>query len=139
MGRGSRMVGWPKGKRPKAQRTIIDGIAFPSKLEAAVYGVLKLRVLSGELRDVRLQHRIELEDKIGRQNWKVDFSATVVATGEIVWVEAKGNLKDRRYIRNRSLWRKDGPGVLEIWSGSYKNPEQVDTILPKNATTPKRN
>ena len=43
----------------------------------------------------------------------------------------KGNLEDRRYIRNRSLWRKNGPGRLEVWSGSYKSPVLVETVFPK--------
>jgi len=122
---------WGKRKRPKAHRTTVDGINFPSRLEAAVYSVMKIRVGGGELKDLRLQHRVTLEDKIGRQNWKVDFSATVVTTGETLWVEAKGNLRDRRFIRNRSLWKKNGPGKLEVWSGSYKWPTLVETIIPK--------
>ena len=120
------------------EKTFAHGIHFASKLEAAVYGLLKYRVMAGELRDLRYIHSVILPVKKcrfcgcegGTVTWKVDFSADDVKTGKRVFFEAKGQ-EDKSYKRRKGLWKKVGPGVLEIWKGSARNPYLDETIIPK--------
>jgi hypothetical protein len=109
-----------------AKRTA-DG--FPSKLEAAVYRLLQLRVLSGELRDLRRQHTVVLQEggKEVRIAWKCDFSAEEVATGRRIFFEAKG-VETSEYILKLKLWRKNPPFDLEIWKGHYARPFLAERI-----------
>lgn len=52
-----------QGQRAKYgnRRTVVDGIPFASKLEAARYAELRLLERAGEIRDLRLQPRYDLE------------------------------------------------------------------------------
>jgi len=111
-----------------AARTVIDGKAFPSKLEGSVYALLTQRVRAGELRNLRLQASVDLhglcpECKNGHLHtrWKVDFSAEDVATGRTVYFEAKG-VETRLYKRQIELWKANPPGRLEVWKGSHQRP-----------------
>lgn len=45
----------PKRSKYGAKRTLLDGIAFDSKAEAAYYSALKLRERAGEVTDVEMQ------------------------------------------------------------------------------------
>jgi len=50
------LVAKPKrGNKFNAKRTLVDGICFDSKAEAAYYAALKLRERAGEVTDVELQ------------------------------------------------------------------------------------
>lgn len=101
---------------------------FPSKLEKAVYEILCLRERAGEIRDIKRQATVHL---YGRLKWKVDFSFTVVETGETVWAEAKGKWTEDARIK-LNLWRDGlGPGKLELWEGKYQRPILKDVVIPK--------
>ncbi|KQS79058.1 hypothetical protein ASG25_10760 [Rhizobium sp. Leaf384] len=50
----------PKRSKYNAQRTLIDGICFDSKAEAAYYAELKIRARAGEVSDVEMQRPYEL-------------------------------------------------------------------------------
>ncbi|KNY13109.1 hypothetical protein AKG11_31045 [Shinella sp. SUS2] len=51
-----------KSKRSKygAQKTLVDGILFDSKAEAAFYAALKQRLAAGEISDLKLQREYDL-------------------------------------------------------------------------------
>jgi len=118
-------------RRPKYKnkRTIVNGISFPSKLEAEIYRVLMRRQEAGEIKDLRCQHPVVLQEgppKV-RISWKVDFSFTEKNTGEIAFAEAKG-IETSDYKLKLKLWRKNPPAPLEIWKGTYKYPMLKERI-----------
>lgn len=108
--------------------TNLDGYRFDSKLEASVYQLLKLREKSGELKIKQHQKHIYLSE--ARVIYIPDFECVDVASGAIFYVEAKG-FESPRWPTVKKLWKFFGPGRLEIWKGTYKNPKLVETIIPK--------
>ena len=119
-------MAWMKDvyKKPKygnRRTTHPDGSRFASALECAVYCVLLMRERCGELKDIKKQHRVDMIHRKRPRSWKVDFSATVVATGKTLWIEAKGS-ESNKYLVDLKAWEKDGPGDLEIWKGSWQRP-----------------
>lgn len=111
--------------------TLPTGEAFPSKLEAAVYGLLKLRERAGEIIDIKRQASVALGFGL---RWKVDFTFQDAKTGRQVWAEAKGAW-DRQARRNLKMWEGGaGPGPLEVWQGDYRKPVLVRVVTP--AQTP---
>lgn len=68
-------VAKPKiGNKYKAQRTLLDGIAFDSKAEASYYAGLKLRERAGEVCDVELQRPYALTvNGVLVATYKADF------------------------------------------------------------------
>jgi len=122
-------MGWHKYK---AQRTIVNGITFPSKLEAAVYEILLLREKAGEISDIKCQQAVTVKQKCptcgdGPTNWKVDFSFVDCKTGDTVYCEAKG-IQTSDYIKRKRLWKADPPYKLEIFKGSWKYPKLDEVI-----------
>lgn len=113
-----------------------------SKLEAAVFGILKLRERAKEIRNIRIKRGVLLavetvkNQRTGKERkrdvrWKVDFSFERVSDGVRVWCEAKGVESDL-YHRQLRLWRDGaGPGPLEIWKGSWQRPILVELVIPK--------
>jgi len=113
-------MGFRKPHKYGAKRTMVDGIAFPSQLEAALYCKLTLLVKAGELKDLVLQDSVLLLDAKkpkDRIRSKIDFKATHCLTGLPVWFESKG-LEDDRFKLIKRLWKAFGPGRLELWKGS---------------------
>ena len=101
---------------------------FPSKLESAVYDILRIRENAKEIKDIRRQHAVKLTDaQIG---YKVDFSYTDIKSGQTVWAEAKG-FETEAWLLKKRLWRFYGPGNLEIYKGSHLRPVLSETIVPK--------
>ena len=123
---------WRKRKKKGQQAkigneiTFLDGYHFSSKLEAAVYQMLKLRMKAKEIDSIQMQDHIYLTDaKIG---YTPDFRCTT-HDGEEFWVEAKGFANDR-WAMKKKLWKFYGPGKLEIWGGTYRNPQLMEEIIP---------
>ena len=50
-----------KGNKYRAKKTVIDGIKFDSQSEATYYGTLKLRKLSGDIKDFKRQVTYKIE------------------------------------------------------------------------------
>lgn len=131
-------MGFWRGKRNGtkygAERVELpSGESFPSKLEAAVYEILRLRERAGEISEIKRQDSVSLGFGL---RWKVDFSFTVNATGARQWAEAKG-VWDRQAKRNLKMWDAGaGPGPLEIWQGSYRAPKLVETVTPTATLCP---
>lgn len=121
-------LSFPKTNKYGAVRT---AGGFPSKLEASVYQVLCLRIKADDIRDLRRQRTVTLQEGPANQRitWKVDFSFET-REGETVYVEAKG-FETEAYLLKLKLWRHHGPGPLEIWkSGGPGYPVLVETVIP---------
>lgn len=115
-----------------ARITKVNGITFPSALEAEVYWMLTLREKAGEISNLRTQHCVTLKARCeacgeGPKKWKVDFSFTDNKTGETVFAEAKG-IESPKYKRDKKLWKADPPGKLEIWKAGRMGPMIVEEI-----------
>ena len=100
---------------------------FMSKLEAAVHQILLLREKAGELQILKCQDHVYLTD--ARIGCIPDFKCRDLVTGAEFWVEAKG-FESERWLIIRKLWFYYGPGILEVWKGSYKKPYLQETIIP---------
>lgn len=107
----------------------LDGYSFASKLEAALYGILKLRMKAGEIESIQCQDHVYLTN--ARIGYIPDFKCLDAKTKEYFWAEAKGYPNDTWPIKKK-LWAFYGPGRLEIWQGSYQNIKLTETIIPKN-------
>jgi len=135
---------YQKTKNPRGRRAAVKTNGFSSKLENKVHEMLLERVASGELSDLRCQHRVDLiygETHKNRMEWKIDFSAIDNATGNRKFFEAKGFSEDIYKIKLK-LFRVIGEGVLEIWKyakgGSiYLSETVVPSIL--NASPEEQN
>lgn len=104
------------------RKTVIDGIQFPSKLEATRYQQLKLLERAGQITGLELQPRFELIPKQRRADGKAeraceyvaDFRYTDVRTGQQVIEDAKG-MRTRDYIVKRKLMLQvHGISVKEV-------------------------
>jgi hypothetical protein len=113
------------GHKYGAKKTSLDGYSFGSKLEASVYGILKLREAAGEIESIQVQDHVYLT--AARIAYVADFAFTVKATGARRWAEAKG-VETPVWRLKRKLWKHFGPGYLEIWKGSHVRPVLVETI-----------
>lgn len=129
---------WPRGQlkgESKYKAKAADG--FRSKLERAVYDVLLIRQNVGEIRNIKREQSVVLQDgpKEVRINWKVDFSfeektrdpISQEVFWQLVYCEAKGK-EMADYKIKLKLWRSKRPYPLEIWKGDYKRPKMVERI-----------
>jgi len=118
----------------RAVRTSHKGYSFGSKLEAAVFDKLGIREILGEIKDIKVQQTVVLQEgtkgkKGTRITWRVDFKATLTDTGEPIYIEAKGAVTPD-YLLKLKLWRKNPPAMLQIYMGSYQYNKIVETIIP---------
>lgn len=100
-------------------------IDFDSKLEAAVYDIIKLRPATKLL---QCQKTIYLTDS--RIQYIADFEVLNEWTGEVYYIEAKG-METPSWRIKRKLWIKYGAGSLEIWKGHYEKPYLHETLIVK--------
>lgn len=109
-----------------ARKTLFDGRSFASKLEAAVYQILKAEESAGLIENVRTQSNIRMTE--AKILMIPDFAYE--RDGVTEWAEAKGHVTDVWALKRR-LWQHYGPGPLRIFKGSYKRPVEVERIVPK--------
>lgn len=102
---------------------------FPSKLEAAVYEQLLFRERAGEIKNIKRQQTVVLQDgpREIKITWRVDFSFERTSDGKLVYVESKG-FETSDYRLKLKLWRKLKPAPLEIYRGDYKRPTLIERI-----------
>lgn len=114
-------------RRQKFSAKRTDG--FPSKLEAAVYGILLGREKLGEIKEIKRQQTVILQEgsRETKITWRVDFSFIETKTGEVCYAEAKG-FETADYKLKLKLWRANPPATLEIYQGSYKQPKLTERI-----------
>lgn len=114
-----------------AQKTVVDGISFPSMLEAKVFVHLRTLERGGALKELKIYDSIQLVAKNGnRYRYKPDFRAFDIGLGAYVWYEAKG-METNTWIRNKSAWKVSGPGRLEVWKANGRGIYLAETIYPK--------
>lgn len=125
---------WPKPKRQeriKGYQKTADG--YGSKLEQAVGNLLILREKAGEVRNIKRQVPVVLQDgpREVKITWRVDFGFEF-KDGE-TWVpsiaEAKG-FETEIYRLKLKLFRANPKCRCEIWKGTYRNPKLVELIEP---------
>lgn len=112
-----------RGKHKYGATRTADG--FASRLERAVYYKLKDREILGEIKDIKRQQVVRLAD--GAVNWKLDFSFVDVASGRLMYVEAKG-FPDASYLIKLRLYKFNPPARLEIWKGTWRRPFLAEVI-----------
>jgi hypothetical protein len=126
------MRNWGGSKRGRSKYGAVrTANGFPSKLEEAVYNLLLLRERSGEIKDIKRQQTVVLQQggKDVRIAWKVDFSFE--KNGATHYCEAKG-IETNDYVLKLKLWRKNPPAQLEIWKGTHVRPFLSEVIKVKD-------
>lgn len=100
----------------RAKKTVVDGITFDSKKEAARYRELKLLEKAGKIRNLELQKRFELipvQRAAGARTERAayyiaDFCYDEFNSGLNAWIpvveDCKG-VKTREYVLKRKLLR----------------------------------
>lgn len=102
------MTPQPKRSKYGAVRTVVDGIIFASKREAARYSELKLLERGSVIRDLRLQPSFEIIPAIeldGKKQRPVRYLADfcyMTEDGQIVYEDVKGH-RTKEYILKRKL------------------------------------
>jgi len=110
----------------KNKKTKLDGYTFASKLEAAVYALLR----QDKTLTIQTQDHVYLTD--ARILYIPDFKCTPVE-GDPFWVEAKGFETDVWRIKRR-LWKHYGFGKLLIYKGSAARPYLDETLTVTEKT-----
>jgi hypothetical protein len=116
-----------KAAKYKQARATLRGESFPSKLEAAVFEILRLRVAAGQLDMLTRYDKVSFLD--GFVSWSIDFWAIETKTSSPVWIEAKG-YKCQKWRLFEKVWKDRGPGKLVLYMGDYRNPTEMPPIIP---------
>lgn len=103
------------------------GYSFDSKLETAVFDLLKLMEKAGEVRDIRVKPNVFLTRS--RIRMIPDFGCFHIEMDRDVYVEAKGYATDVWAIKKK-LFKHYGDRPLLIYAGTYKSPKFVEMIVP---------
>lgn len=109
-------------------KTSAGGFSFDSKAEASLYAILRLREAAGEISDIAVKPNVHLTD--AKILCIPDFSYIDATSGSTIYAEMKGFETPVWRIKRR-LWKFYGPGPLEVYMGSYKNPTLRETIIPQ--------
>lgn len=111
----------------RAEKCRVLGRSFASKLEAAVWGILSLEQMAGEISNLRQYENVFLT--AARIRMIPDFAYE--RDGVTCYAEAKGHETDVYRLKYR-LWKAGyGPGILRIFKGSYRRPFEAEIIVPK--------
>lgn len=122
-----------KRSKYNAQSTLVDGLHFPSKLEAAVWCMLKQLQKVDDIRNVTRYPSVKLP---GGVTWKIDFAYVgfFAKTNRGMWLpcyaEAKG-VETADYKVKLKLFEEFGDRPLHIWKGTHKKPYLWKTVIPK--------
>ncbi len=108
-------AGVDKPRKYRNVPTVEDGQRFDSKLEAACYRELKLRVAAGDLKWFTRQVSWELE---GGVKVRIDFLAER-ASGGTEAIDAKGVLTQVAKNKYKQLKARHGIDVI-LWKGDVK-------------------
>lgn len=99
-------------------KTTIDGIRFDSKKEANYYAQLKLLKLAGEVVNIEMQVKYELQpkftDEAGNKHRPINYIADFVVTykdGHVEVVDVKG-MKTKDYLIKAKLLRYKYPELI---------------------------
>lgn len=111
-------------RKYKNQTCYVDGIKFPSRLEAEVYIYLKHEEKQGCLKILDRQVTVVLTK--AKIRYRPDFKIQY-AHGPISFVEAKG-VETERFKLIKQLWRVYGPEPLEIFKKKNGRIQLVECI-----------
>ncbi|MEM5807984.1 MAG: DUF1064 domain-containing protein [Candidatus Aenigmatarchaeota archaeon] len=112
----------------KARRTTSsDGLFFASKAEAVCYEILKQKIQNKEIKEVKLQPKVELTN--AKIIYKPDF-LVIKNNKEILYIECKG-YETRDWKIKKKLWKYYGPAPLEIWKIKGTKPICYEIIYPQ--------
>ena len=107
--------------KQKNVKTEIDGIKFASKGEAERYCYLRLLVKAGQIRDLELQPRFELQAAFQRNGvrypsvtYVADFSYIECDTGRRIVEDFKGQETDIFKLKKRLFLATHKPDVFRI-------------------------
>lgn len=102
---------------------------FSSALENAVHEILLLRQAAGEIKEIKQQQAVVLQEGPRSVNirWKIDFSFIDCKTDKLCYAEAKG-FEEQVYKMKLKLYRKNPKGRLEIYKGTWRKPKLVEVI-----------
>ena len=96
-------------------KSILDGITFDSKREAERYAELKLLQKSGQISDLELQPKFELQEHFKHQGKTVraityiaDFKYLDHVTGTVVVEDVKGAVTKEFAIKKKLFLKKYG-------------------------------
>jgi predicted nuclease of restriction endonuclease-like RecB superfamily len=107
-----------------------DGRVFSSRLEAALYDLLKLMVRAGAFKNLKCQVTVRFHTyDHGKIVMIPDFSAIDAKTGETVYFEAKG-FETNIWRKKKKAWKIAGPGPLYVYKGSHRYLKLVEKIVP---------
>ena len=99
---------------------------FASKLEKAVYDILKAQEVAGEISCLQCQGEVRLTD--ANILYKPDF--VFFKNKAAHYAEAKG-FKTAVWAIKKRLWEHYGPGPLDIYEGNWRYPVLKETVIPK--------
>jgi hypothetical protein len=109
----------PRHQKYANQPVTIDGIDFDSKAEARYWGVLKVRLMAGEITNVRRQVVYELAPAVvigGRKRPPLRYIADFVweEGGETVVADVKGAVVDVYKVKRHLMKAVHNIDILEI-------------------------
>ena len=99
------------------RKTVVDGITFDSKREAARYQQLKMMEKAGEITRLRLQPRFELVPKnktFRAVHYIADFDYFFVKDDRYVVEDAKGFRADIYKIKQKLMYHVHGINIEEV-------------------------
>lgn len=99
-----------------AHKTVVDGVIFDSKREAARYSVLKMMERAGEITNLKLQPEFEIVPRVGKfraKRYIADFSYTD-KDGNYVVEDAKGVRTPTYRLKAHLLKERHGIDIVEV-------------------------
>ena len=117
----AKVAGKPAGSKYRAEPVVVDGIRFDSKHEAKRWAQLVLLQRGGVISDLERQVVLFLDGRDGplltrtgqRMRLTLDFRYVDVASGLVVWEDAKG-MPTPDYEVRRAVAGAQGIEVVEV-------------------------
>lgn len=115
-----------KAHKYGAQRTIIDGQEFPSKLEADTWAALRMQERMGVIRNLK-RYPAQVEYVVVKKA-TLDF-AFENSQGEFIHADAKG-FETPEWKQLVKFWKKSGPTPLEVYKRNGRGIYLAEKIIP---------
>jgi Protein of unknown function (DUF1064) len=114
-------MAWARRHKYNAKKTVVDGITFASKAEAAAYEQLKISQEQGLISDLRLQPRFLLQEPFKDSEGVTHRAIHYVADfsfkrgGRAVVVDVKGMETDTWKLKKKIFMHQYPHLFLEVW------------------------
>lgn len=130
-------MGWGSAKsKYKNVRISHAGYSFASKGEAALFDLLKLREIAGEIREIKHQDSVFFGRE--RKKFVPDFKFFDIKSDTYRWAEFKG-FEQADWPWKRVAWMLAGPGLLDVYKGSHTKIFLFETLVPDHLLSPNTN